>query len=37
MRNLKNCENFGIQYNFSAPRTPYQNGVVERKIRALVK
>jgi len=25
------CENFGIFYNFSAPRTSQQNGVVERK------
>jgi len=29
------CEKFGIQHNFSAPRTPQQNGVVERKNRAL--
>jgi len=31
----KFCEKFGIQHNFSAPRTPQQNGVVERKNRAL--
>jgi len=29
------CEKFGIQHNFSVPRTPQQNGVVERKNRAL--
>jgi len=29
------CEKFGIQHNFSAPRTPQQNEVVERKNRAL--
>ena len=26
------CDKVGIEYNFSAPRTPQQNGVVERKI-----
>jgi len=31
----KFCEKFGIQHNFSASRTPQQNGVVERKNRAL--
>ena len=25
------CEEKGIDHNFSAPRTPQQNGVVERK------
>ena len=29
------CENSGIDHNFSAPRTPQQNGVVERKNRSL--
>jgi len=29
------CEKFGIYHNFSAPTTPQQNGVVERKNRAL--
>jgi len=29
------CEKFGIQHNFSALRTPQQNGVVERKNKAL--
>ena len=29
------CNNFGIEHNFSAPRTPQQNGVVERKNRSL--
>ena len=29
------CENEGINHNFSAPRTPQQNGVVERKNRVL--
>ena len=28
----KFCENHGISHNFSAPRTPQQNGVVEKKI-----
>jgi len=31
----KFCENHGIKHNFSAPRTPQQNGVVERKNRSL--
>ena len=29
------CEEHGISHNFSAPRTPQQNGVVERKNRTL--
>ena len=29
------CEENGILHNFSAPRTPQQNGVVERKNRSL--
>ncbi|KAL5776963.1 hypothetical protein ACOSP7_009889 [Xanthoceras sorbifolium] len=29
------CDNFGILHEFSAPRTPQQNGVVERKNRVL--
>jgi len=29
------CEKTGILHNFSAPRTPQQNGVVERKNRSL--
>lgn len=29
------CANHGISHNFSAPRTPQQNGVVERKNRTL--
>ena len=29
------CSNYGIAHNFSAPRTPQQNGVVERKNRTL--
>ncbi|WP_251363026.1 DDE-type integrase/transposase/recombinase, partial [Escherichia coli] len=31
------CDNFGINHNFSAPRTPQQNGVVERKNRTLIE
>lgn len=31
------CEEHGILHNFSAPRTPQQNGVVERKNRSLVE
>ena len=30
------CAENGISHNFSAPRTPQQNGVVERKNRTLV-
>jgi len=29
------CNKLGIFHNFSAPRTPQQNGVVERKNRSL--
>jgi transposase InsO family protein len=29
------CENHGIVHEFSSPRTPQQNGVVERKNRTL--
>ena len=29
------CEKHGISYNFSAPYTPQQNGVVERKNRTI--
>ena len=29
------CDDNGIDHNFSAPRTPQQNGVVERKNRVL--
>ena len=29
------CDNLGIRHNFSAPKTPQQNGVVERKNRTL--
>ena len=29
------CEENGIEHNFSSPRTPQQNGVVERKNRSL--
>ena len=29
------CDEYGIEHNFSAPRTPQQNVVVERKNRAL--
>jgi len=31
----KFCSKLGIKHNFSAPRTPQQNGVVERKNRSL--
>ena len=31
------CEENGIDHNFSAPRTPQQNGVVERKNRVLTE
>ena len=31
----KYCDKHGIEHNFSAPRTPQQNGVVERKNRVL--
>ena len=31
------CEDHGITHQFSAPRTPKQNGVVERKNRTLVE
>ena len=31
----KFCDEKGIGHNFSAPRTPQQNGVVERKNRTL--
>jgi len=29
------CDEYGIEHNFSAPRTPQQNDVVERKNRSL--
>jgi len=29
------CNKFGISHNFSAPRTPQHNGLVERKNRSL--
>ena len=29
------CEEYGINHNFSAPYTPQQNGVVERKNRTI--
>jgi len=29
------CDEHGIKHNFSAPRTPQRNGVVERKNRSL--
>ena len=29
------CDEHGIEHNFSAPRTPQQNGIVERKNRTL--
>ena len=31
------CNEHGINHNFSAPRTPQQNGAVERKNRNLQK
>lgn len=31
------CEENGISHNFSAPRTPQQNGVAERKNRTLIE
>ena len=31
------CEELGIEHNFSAPRTPQQNGVAERKNRTLIE
>ncbi|KAH9671627.1 Integrase catalytic domain-containing protein [Citrus sinensis] len=31
------CNNLGIEYQFSSPRTPQQNGVVERKNRSIQK
>ncbi|CAL2226249.1 unnamed protein product [Prunus armeniaca] len=34
---LKFCEEMGIKHEFSAPITPQQNGVVERKNRVLVE
>jgi transposase InsO family protein len=33
----KNCDKHSIEHNFSSPRTPQQNGVVERKNRSLVE
>ena len=33
----KFCEEIGIYHNFSTPRTPQKNGVVERKTRSLQK
>ena len=32
---LKLCNEHGYDHNFSVPRTPQQNGVVERKNRTL--
>jgi len=29
------CDKNGVEHNFSAPRTPQQNGVVEKKNRSL--
>ena len=29
------CNNFGIEHQFSSPRTPQQNGVIERKNRSI--
>ena len=31
------CDKCGVEHNFSAPRTPQQNGVVERKNRTLAE
>ena len=31
------CNEYGINHNFLAPRTPQQNGIVERKNRTLQK
>ena len=31
------CNEMGITHNFSSPRTPQQNRVVEKKIRVLVE
>ena len=31
------CANNGIEHTFSAPRTPQQNGVAERKYRTLIE
>ena len=31
------CDNMGIDHNFLAPRTPQQNGIVERKNRVLTE
>ena len=31
------CKSKGISQTFSAPRTPQQNGVVERKNRTLIE
>ena len=34
---LQFCTTNGIEHNFSAPRTPQQNGVAERKNRTLIE
>ena len=31
------CNEYGFEHNFSAPRTPQQNGIVERKNRIFKK
>ncbi|MBN8124747.1 transposase family protein, partial [Vibrio vulnificus] len=31
----KLCDKYGVEHNYSSPRTPQQNGVVERKNRSL--
>ena len=31
------CNDFAIEYKFSSPRTPQQNGVVERNDRSIKK